>query len=80
MCTPETYTLHLSTGPESTDEILMEVVDISIERDRVHLIGQGTINGSLEPLQVYQWLMKGHARGFNIDDYWLFKLHADASS
>lgn len=80
VCTPETYTLHLSTGPEFSDEILLEVVEVSIVRDRVHLVGEGTINDSLEPLTVYRWLMEGHAGGYNVDDYWLYKLHADSSS
>ncbi len=85
VCTPDEYTVILSSGPEFTDELLFEVDDPSITIESGSFmfswgnwqVLEWTIPDALDPVTVYRWTVIGRSGDVTIQDFGLQKLHSD---
>jgi len=77
-CVPDSYTLHLTTGPEYDDEIVIPVENPSIVLENTHIAMEWTLNQQLDPLKDYRWMMVGNYGDIVIDSWNLNHLHIDS--
>jgi hypothetical protein len=75
VCVPDSYTLHLSTGPGFTDEIVIPVTNPSVTPDPTKLTMEWTLTTPLDPVKVYRWFVVGHAGAIDISAERLPYLH-----
>jgi len=74
-CVPESYSLHLSSGPDFTDEIVFQITNPSVVPDPTKLTMEWSLSTPLDPLKTYRWFIVGHAGGIDIGADRLPKLH-----
>ena len=65
-CVPQSYSLHLSTGPDFSDEIVYQITNPSVVPDPTKLTMEWTLPTPLDPVEVYRWFIVGHAGGIDI--------------
>jgi len=78
ICTPQSYSIILSSGPYFTDEITLNVPvdEMTVTADTGKLTMTWTSNVALEPLKTYRWFVVGHYDDLLIHDYRINFLHS----
>jgi hypothetical protein len=77
VCTPQSYTIYLSTGPDFDDEIVFEVPAPVVFTDPTKLTLETSITSGLEPLKVYRWMAVGHYNDLVLESWKIADIHND---